>query len=200
MYKRGVMAMKKTYIICFLCVLLLTYAAYKITYISTVKECTQEYSSNIASQLQTVDAKTNNLIQINTKTEFIYETYNINTKELTYKTTTGPIEYLGYTREMLITEIKNQDYPENVVKVELITFSQKEVVIRSTIAYEITADYYVKAVDEALIIYLNDRETIYDYASIDLNEIPEELRDKLLKGMYIETTEDLYEFLQNFSS
>ena len=72
--------------------------------------------------------------------------------------------------------------------------------MRETIAYEITADYFIKMVNETLVIYLNDRETVYDYADINKASVPEIILNKLNTGMYIESDRELYEFLQNYSS
>lgn len=191
--------MKKSYIICFLFLVLLCYGAYKISYLVTVDKYKDDVEKNII-QLATVDTKTENQNQISPLTKYTFETYNINTNDLTYEVTQGPVKYLGYTRDMLKNELKNKVWPENVLKIEILNFTKEEVVVRKTIAYEINSKYFVKAIDETLVIYENDKETVYDYANIDVENMPEDLVKQLNLGMYIDTTEDLYEFLQNYSS
>lgn len=192
--------MKKMYIICFLSVLMLAYGAYKITYLVSVNKYKNDAVKYQTNEFKTVAADVGNTNKISTVTKFVYETYNVNTGEITSKTYEAPVKYLGFTKEMLAHDLKEKDMGDNVLKLEILSFSKDEVVMRETIAYEITADYFIKMVNETLVIYLNDRETVYDYADINKASVPEIILNKLNTGMYIESDRELYEFLQNYSS
>ena len=60
--------------------------------------------------------------------------------------------------------------------------------------------YFVKNEDGYLVIY--DCETMkrYDETSILVRNLPESWQQKLEKGLYFTSEEELYEFLENYSS
>ena len=49
-------------------------------------------------------------------------------------------------------------------------------------------------------IYLSDKESIYEYTEIPVNSLPEELQQEICIGKGIETEQELYDFLENYSS
>ena len=51
-----------------------------------------------------------------------------------------------------------------------------------------------------LAVYLQDGQTLYEYTDISVQELPEELQEEIISGKRIETTEELYGFLENYSS
>ena len=51
-----------------------------------------------------------------------------------------------------------------------------------------------------VFIYKESDRTFYDYADINMNSIPAEIREQLKLGLYIDGEENLYNFLQAYSS
>ena len=49
-------------------------------------------------------------------------------------------------------------------------------------------------------MYLSDKTTIYELTEIPLSDLPEEVRQEVASGKYVETAEELYAFLENYSS
>ena len=49
-------------------------------------------------------------------------------------------------------------------------------------------------------MYFNDKKTPYEYTDIHYDELPELLRQEIRNGKYIESTAELYGFLENYSS
>ena len=47
---------------------------------------------------------------------------------------------------------------------------------------------------------MSDRETIYEYTSIDVETLPVTVQNEVKNGKYIEDIEELYGFLENYSS
>ena len=45
-----------------------------------------------------------------------------------------------------------------------------------------------------------DKTTIYELTEIPLTDLPEEIQQEIIKGKYVETAEELYAFLENYSS
>ena len=60
--------------------------------------------------------------------------------------------------------------------------------------------FFVAVYQNRMIVYLDDKETVYEYTNIDTRELPLELRSKLSDGFYIKTEEELYHFLESYSS
>ena len=64
--------------------------------------------------------------------------------------------------------------------------------------------YVLKFERDSLRIYRyiadEGREVFYDYADINVESLPEDIRDRLAKGIYFEGEAQLYDFLQTYSS
>lgn len=60
--------------------------------------------------------------------------------------------------------------------------------------------YYLMEVNGYIVVYLSDKKTPYEYTDILYDELPEKLRDEIRNGKYIESTKELYGFLENYSS
>ena len=63
-------------------------------------------------------------------------------------------------------------------------------------------DYQYLIVEESdyLTVYSADGTTVYEYTDISLEGLPENLQKEIQNGKYIETSESLYGFLENYSS
>ena len=51
-----------------------------------------------------------------------------------------------------------------------------------------------------VVVFLSDKKTAYDYTSIEVSTLPTELQNEVKNGKYIESTQLLYSFLENYSS
>lgn len=60
--------------------------------------------------------------------------------------------------------------------------------------------YYLMEVNGYVAVYLSDKETVYDYTSILVSDLPSTLQNEVKNGKYIEDTETLYGFLENYTS
>lgn len=60
--------------------------------------------------------------------------------------------------------------------------------------------YYLLEVNGYVVVYLDDKKTIYEYTSIDVETLPVLLQNEVKNGKYIKDIEELYGFLENYSS
>ena len=60
--------------------------------------------------------------------------------------------------------------------------------------------YYLKNVNGYVVVFLSDKKTAYEYTDILCEELPEAVREEIANGKYIENQEELYGFLENYSS
>ncbi len=61
------------------------------------------------------------------------------------------------------------------------------------------AVYYMKKQDESIIVF-NIDNSIYEYTDIELEFLPEEVLEQLNQGITFYNQEELYEFLETYSS
>lgn len=60
--------------------------------------------------------------------------------------------------------------------------------------------YYIKELHGYVAVYLGDEETLYELTEISLTDLPDEVQEEVRTGKYLETTRELYGFLENYSS
>lgn len=60
--------------------------------------------------------------------------------------------------------------------------------------------FYLKNLNGYIVVYLADRQTIYEYTSIPVESLPETLQREMIYGKQIRSLEKVYGFLENYSS
>ena len=60
--------------------------------------------------------------------------------------------------------------------------------------------YWIKEKDGYMIVYYGDGEKVYEYTSILIEELPEEIQEQIHQGIYVEAQSEVYGFLENYSS
>ena len=60
--------------------------------------------------------------------------------------------------------------------------------------------YYIKASDGYVTVSMADEETVYEYTSIPVNELPKDIQKELKSGKKVDTMGQVYGFLENYSS
>lgn len=60
--------------------------------------------------------------------------------------------------------------------------------------------YYLCELHGFVVVYLDDRKTIYEMTEIRVTDLPEEVQNEIAEGKLIGSEEDLYAFLENYSS
>ena len=157
---------------------------------------------NREQDLNEVNAEQENIIS--NRTNYVEESYNMDTDELQKETMTPPVEVLGYNRQQLIDYLttymsKNKD--ETLVNIQLVSFSTDSVVVRKTVrTIEKTYNYYVLVENGMISVYKADKETKYFDTGIHLSEVEEKERQKLTDGFYVEDIRELYNCLESITS
>lgn len=60
--------------------------------------------------------------------------------------------------------------------------------------------FYLKELHGFVAVYLEDGTTMYELTNIAFSELPEEMQKEIRAGKTIGSTEELYGFLENYSS
>lgn len=106
-------------------------------------------------------------------------------------------------RKYLEDYMKHLSYEERekgLVSYELISYNDNHIVFRKTFKKQEYKGYYAKSFNGTIVILNGDNKTVYEYTQITINSLPEELQDKVLDGYPLESEEDLYNFLENYST
>ncbi len=60
--------------------------------------------------------------------------------------------------------------------------------------------FYLMESNGYVVVYLSDRETVYEYTDIVFDGLPEKVQAEIRNGKYMESPEELYGFLESYSS
>lgn len=204
--------MKKMYIICFLVLCLafsaVYYGSYQLTQSRLQEEETGTGTAVSASDTDLVGVAKAEESIITRKTAYVVEEYCINDESLISEETEPPIEVLGYDRSRMLEYIQNYmdnmnetDQNKGLISYELTSFSRDRVVLRKTYYKgEPQAQFYLDVQMGRIVVYQTSDNSLYAYTELKFNSLPESLRREILEGKYIETVEELYHFLESYSS
>lgn len=201
--------MKKTYILSLFLFAVLSVSVYFLTY-KVSKDIYEDESNQteIKQENLVISADTNNEQTVTNTTKYILEHYN--SKEFTLKEETlpTPADFVGLTRDELINYLKKyeeapslEDKKQGFESFELVSFSKDQIVLRKSYhPYEEDYKYYLIGENGLVTVYYVDKSTIYEYTDIVVDELPDDLKEEVINGKYISTVDDLYNFLENYSS
>lgn len=196
--------MKKAYIcvISFFSIL----SVFTILYFISFK--TSVTNQDAKAKASYVSSKTNSKIKITSDMKFILQTYNTEGKKLSEKVLDMPKDYIGknfdelneyleYTNSHMTKEVKNQGF----VSTELITFTNKIVIIKNTVnTSKSLYKYYVTSEKGYIIVYEKDRTTIFDETDIPISSLSHDEQQELNSGVVVKNQEELYSMLEGYSS
>ncbi len=145
---------------------------------------------------------------ITADTKFVIVEYNLSTGEEIVSESVIPIKYIGLNRLRFIEEMENyeiapalNDIKKGFRTLQVLSFSSGEVKIQKN--YEKGADkvhYYIMVRDNKLVVYYEDMQTVFLTTEISLDSLPEDVKREVLQRKYFETEEEMYNFLESYSS
>lgn len=141
-------------------------------------------------------------------TEYVLEETNV--LDHTVVKTVGrlPDKYVGMNRERFLDamEIYEMAPPlseqeRGFVSLEVLSFSRERVVVQMNYRYlQPSESFYLAAYNNNVWVYLEDRETVFIETEIPLDSLPEDLQRQIIQMMWVESEEELYNFLESYSS
>lgn len=60
--------------------------------------------------------------------------------------------------------------------------------------------YYLKEKNGFVVVYLSDGTTVYEYTNISVDTLPDTIKEQIITGKKVESMQELYGFLENYSS
>lgn len=167
----------------------------------------QQYEKDESGEYINVNAPQNATFPITEQTHFIIESvYPKENKTITESIDSIPA-LLGYdleeTKNYLsgyMQHLSTKEQMDGLIAYELISYEGNLIRFRKTYQKNDSSGFVAKSFNGMVVILNNDEKTVYEYTEININNLPEELQDLIAEGWYLETEEELYGFLENYSS
>lgn len=146
--------------------------------------------------------------KITADTSYLILEKNVNTGEIVTKRANIPEKYIGLTREQVIEHLS--DYEANpplielengFIGLEMISFSPQQLEVQMNYQ-EITpvGIFYIMAYNNRVVVMLEDKKTVYLSTDIYLTELPSEIQQDVMRGLFMPNEECLYDFLETYTS
>ena len=160
--------------------------------------------NDIASQNAVPISNQDIIITENTKLSYI-DTYingSIKTTDATL-----PSEMVGIDRNALNTlldrELQEQDEVNQLKRLyeyRILRFSSSEIVIERIYQSEKADYFYLGIVDDCVVVFCEDKETIYLNTGIPAQELPDAICMEIQQFKLIQSIEELFDFLEAYTS
>ena len=141
-------------------------------------------------------------------TRYVIQEYNAVTGEVNEKEESTPDKFIGLGREKVVDEIKEYnanpsltDLEQGFTFMELVSFSSGRVVVRKS--YEPVQEekgFFLLNENHYVVVYDHSLSHVYMNTDILVERLPEQLREEILNIKYIENEQELYNFLESYSS
>lgn len=145
---------------------------------------------------------------INQDTTFEIEHVYVNEQRVLTEEIACMPNLIGYSKEQLEAYLK--EYPsymtvserqDGLISYELISYNGNHVCLRKSYDKQQEQNgFYAKSYNGNIVILNSDGKTVYEYTPIMLYMLPAELRIEVQEGIYLESEEELYNFLENYST
>lgn len=147
-------------------------------------------------------------VLIGNRTRLYVEEYDMDSGQVLEGEEELPVSLLGVGREEFL--LKLCDYmlepdvgerARGLLAVELMEFTSASVTVRKTYSEKgVPKSFCLKEESGLVVIMLEDGKTLYDCTDIPVSALPEAVRIQLSEGMAISGGDELYDFLETFTS
>lgn len=145
--------------------------------------------------------------QIRYDTKYMVESLDAQTDIQNESSSTLPERYIGMTKIQLEKELELyskgptlKDEEKGFISATLQAFSQEKIVVRKTFDLPVVEEYYLAVKDNFIVVYENDKKTVYLNTSIFLDELPSDLQIEIMNMKHLESEVAVYDFLESHSS
>lgn len=144
---------------------------------------------------------------ITENTKYVVKTIIMPDKEISNEILKIPSQYIGMDRETFLAAIENfslvppiAEKEKGFVDATVESFSSSRVKVNMYYEEEKKGNYYVAVFDHQVVVFEADKTTIFMRTGIQMEDLPEEIQRKIITGLTLKTEEELYTFLESYSS
>lgn len=140
------------------------------------------------------------------KTKYRIERYDSESEEMVKEERSIPVQYVGVTRTQLEKILKEElakgsgEGEQRITNMELISFSEEEIIIRKVYAEQEEEGFVLKIVGGEVVVYDAKSGELYEMTGLQETDLLPEDREALQNGYEIKNEKELYSILENFSS
>ena len=176
-----------------------------------VKQIVEQKNDSITEeadiQEQVIETAVENVPVVTADTTYLIEEINLADGSIREKQEAVPVKYIGLDRESLIKELESYDRNPPLSEqemgfetIELTAFPKDRVVICKYYKEEEPKGYYLMVEDHFIVVYEEDKQRLHMNTDILLEDLNDKLKAEIIQGKYIENEEELYNFLESYSS
>ena len=166
------------------------------------------YQDGENAKEQVIETAVESAPVITADTVYFIEEINLSDGTVQEKEEEIPVKYIGLDRQALLEELASydsnpalSDLKLGFQNIELSSFSKDRVVICKYYRPEPEEEgFYLMVADHFVIVYEKDKKTIHTNTDIVLGSLSEDLQREIIRGKYIENEQELYNFLESYSS
>jgi len=119
-----------------------------------------------------------------------------------------PDQFIGKTRDQVVEIIEHyniapslKDLERGFASMELSSFSKERLVVIKKYFSDMSKEhFYLIAENNYITVYYSDLATVYLYTDISLDALSETIQQEVLDKKYVESEEELYNFLESYTS
>lgn len=175
---------------------------------TTARQAAEKTADAEEEQVQVIETAMEKAPVITADTRYLIEEINLFDGTVQEKEEQVPVKYIGLDRVKLIEELSEYDKNPALSDLklgfqnsELSSFSKNRVVICKYYRREEENEgFYIMVADHYIIVYEGDKQTVYLNTDILLSNLDEALQSEIMQGKYIEDEQEVYHFLESYSS
>ncbi len=146
--------------------------------------------------------------KLNADTAYVLEETDLIRDSVVETTWKLPAKYIGMDREEFLDAMDSyeaspplSELERGFVGLEVLSFSKDRVVVQMNYEYvQPSSSFFLVVEDNYVVVYLEDRETVYMYTDILLTDLPDGVQQDVINWLYMPDEESLYNFLESYSS
>lgn len=187
--------------------LLIAILGYQISFIRTRERNSQEHTREGQEMDPVVSAGTGT-DKVTKNTRIIIESYDVQGTLIHREEQSAGAEFIGNNRLDMLVYAGNyrelapeQEEKDGLERMVLESFSPDAVTLVKYYGEPKEEEgYFIGVKDNVVIVYLADRTEVYEYTNIELWSLPAEVQSNLVEGIYVKNEQELFDFLQTYSS
>ena len=158
-------------------------------------------------QEQVIETAVADYAVVTADTLYLVEQVDLDKGTVTESEETIPVMYIGLNREELLAALSA--YEENpplteleqgFETIELTAFSKDRVAVCKYYKEKLPLGFYLMVADHFIVVYEEDRSTLYMNTDILMERLPDSLQREIMEGKFVASEEELYLFLESYSS
>lgn len=154
-----------------------------------------------------VTAQKQSPFPVTQETTFLIE-YYYKDEDRTLKENVGNIPaLLGCDKEDVeaylhgyMQQLSREEQEKGLCSYTMVSYGGNTISLRKVYEKPVYHGFYAKCFNGYVVILNGDEKTVYEYTQILIHLLPEDIREKVSTGYFLENESDLFNFLETYSS